>query len=232
MENHKAINWISALNDQTEWKDEADGLRWFARLLDKENTSIAPEIFRRFYNTLCELRNLVYQHHFGDQIDLSWLNAELTQIHVSIIWPNRFHKLPLLRSPGKDAGDESLLESLRAALLIQFACDLAESLSTNNAPCVQRCEGLYRDQNADSLTTVQEVSNSTEFKWRKEILVLVEKSLENETEIQRCADLFSPSSRSKYCSDKCRFNTFQIIKQLKEPNYLSEKQRRYREKKK
>lgn len=116
-------------------------------------------------------------------------------------------------------------------LILNFSSDLSRMIESGDGLFVHRCEGLFRNQKADQISTVSGVNNATEELWRKEIPLIVEQRLEQTPEIQRCADLFVTRSRSKYCSDACRFATFQIAKQLKDPQYLAEKQRRYRQKK-
>lgn len=226
-------NWVKVLNEHSEWRSNNDILMWFARLVNKPEAKPGQSAIHDFTQTLCQMRKLVYESHFKRELDVSWLNDELSKLEFEFKWPANKHQLsfPLLRAKSSATGDDKFLESLRGALIIQFALDLDTHLRDGKGIGVQRCEGLFRDMNASKLTTVPEVSDNIEIGWRKEIGIIVEKELESQKEIQRCADLFEASSRSKFCSDACRFSTFQIIKQLKEPNYLAEKQRRYRQKK-
>lgn len=226
-----ASNWFSVLNEHSEWRSDADIQRWFAVLTGKTKVNLSPSALNRLKNALCQMRNTVYDRHFGRKLDLAWLKVELAQMKLSFDDEMTQPGIPIFRAESDINTDDGLLDSLLSALLLQFAAELADCMSSNSEVNVQRCEGLYRDARADNITMVPEVSDGIETLWRSEIPVLKEKSLESQFEIQRCADLFPASSRSKYCSDSCRFSTFQIIKQLKEPDYLKEKQRRYRQKK-
>lgn len=222
--------WINTLNEQSLWRSDADAIAWFAKLSGKKNPELGPSSLKIFSNSLCSMRNVLYSIHFEENFDLTWLQDELAELKLVFEWPPVFGFMPVLRGKSDTASDEGLLESLRGGLLMQFASDLAQSLLEGTA--VQRCEGLYRDDKAQQISIVPEVREDIEQKWRQEIPVLVEKAIvDTDVEIQRCADFFlSTKSRSKYCSDPCRFSTFQIVKQLKEPEYLAEKQRRYRKK--
>lgn len=224
-------NWLQVLNEHSEWRSDEEVCRWFSSLTNNLGSNPSKKALQNFSDTLCQIRKLIYDNHFGKELSLSWLNNELQNCQFELHLPSEFPGLPALRSPTTKKDADALLESFRGALIIQFALSLSEALSSGEALGVRRCEGLYRDSKAASLSLLPEVSERIETLWRQEIPVLVEKSLELDAEIQRCADLFSEDTRSKYCSDKCRFSTFQIIKQLKEPNYLADKQRRYRQKK-
>ncbi|MBX9723295.1 MAG: hypothetical protein K2X81_17965 [Candidatus Obscuribacterales bacterium] len=229
--NNKASNWINVLNEHSEWRSDDDIQQWFARVSGKTKLGLSAQSIKRLKDNLCRMRKTVYDRHFGKKLEIEWLEKELSSMKLTFDINKSQPGIPFLRTVVTEDTADSLLDSLRSALLLQFAADLAQDLANNDATHVQRCEGLYRDPSANNLTMVPEVSEKIESMWRREIEVLKEQSLETEVEIQRCSDLFPAISRSKFCSDSCRFSTFQIIKQLKEPDYLKEKQRRYRQKK-
>ncbi|MBX9689693.1 MAG: hypothetical protein K2X27_23480 [Candidatus Obscuribacterales bacterium] len=227
-----ALSWMQVLNEHSEWRNDQEMLAWLGSLTSaKDLLELDSSDLQLFKETLSKIRRLVYDRHFGKALDLAWLNQELSASSFFIDWPPSEASLPLLRAGTHDKSSKAWLNSLRSGILIDFASDLAGALAEGTEISVQRCEGLYRDSTAEKLSSVPDISNESEVPWRQEIPVLLEKELDADAEIQRCADLFPASSRSKYCSDKCRFNTFQIVKQLKDPSYLAEKQRRYRKKK-
>ena len=232
-----APSWVEVLNDQSDWVSAQDGAGWFGKLLGLENTVISNATLERFMDSLCQMRSIVYALHFGEEPNFAWLKSELAAAQLDFDWPQENPSLPALRGKTSSDSTDGLLDSFRVGLILQFASELADSIGTagdkgKERITVQRCEGLYRNPRANKISIVPAISEETELRWRKEIPVLVEESLlESDTEIQRCADLYIASSRSKYCAERCRYSTFQIIKQLKEPDYLAEKQRRYRKKK-
>jgi hypothetical protein len=63
--------------------------------------------------------------------------------------------------------------------------------------------------------------------WRDEIALLAAGS-KNTEGWQRCANLFPAAGKSRFCSDSCRFATFQLVKQVEDSGDLGQKQRRYR----
>ncbi len=258
----EALSFLSVLNEQCQWQDENDLQTWFATVQGKEKVLLSQSCISSFVQALSSMRKLIYLSHFGKELDLSWLNGELAKARITLASDPRslssrttnepaisvlkVHMMAERRNSGKDSGKDCLgsgqgresddreLYALRDLLILRFAIELADFLDSGSKTFVQRCEGLFRDLNASSLSLAPEIDDNIEELWRKEIPVLLEKSLENNKEIQRCADLFGTGhkSRSKYCSDACRFSTFQIVKQLKDPKYLAEKQKRYRSKKK
>jgi|688.fasta_scaffold467161_1 hypothetical protein len=227
------ISWVSALNDHSEWKSESDANKWLAAATGKKDARASSSACQKFSGTLSRIRECIYQTHLDSGADFSWLAIQVKQLNLAFDFSQEAVRLNLPALRGNSAlfhNDDELLESISAALIIQFANHVSLSLATGTEIC-GRCEGLYRDSRAVRLSMVPEVQDEVELPWRKEISLLVKNSLVSDKQIQRCADLFPSGSRSKYCSDKCRFNTFQIVKQYKDPDYLAEKQRRYRAKK-
>lgn len=233
------------LNEASEWKTDAEIISWFSKQVlgtgPREANSISSEspILQRFKSTLFQIRRTVYDFHFELSANLEWLKSDLRELQLDFDLPPQdlaLAGLPLLLSGSfQDSAnwqvEEKALERLRGAVLLDFAFDLSKSMGQGKTPCAQRCEGLYRDQAAAGISMLPEIGEDMERCWRSEIEILKENSLESDSSIQRCLDLFSADSRSRFCSDKCRFNTFQIVKQIKDPGYLAEKQKRYRLKK-
>jgi hypothetical protein len=77
---------------------------------------------------------------------------------------------------------------------------------------------------------IPSVSPEYEKRWRQEIELLNEHGQTKAPELERCPDLFVASPKARFCSDACRFTTFQIAKHVKTPGYHAEKQKRYRKK--
>ncbi len=241
------LSWIDTLNEQTQWTNDLQASAWMQQLVRwrpssspaREPTSGELEFF---LTLLTQIRNLVYQIHFCNSFDLGRETDATRMQDVDTAFLSHYLRNLTLSfdpnsSPSLSASlnlpelSESEYVTMLGTLILNFSSDLSRMIESGDGLFVHRCEGLFRDQKADQISTVSGVNNATEELWRKEIPLIVEQRLEQTPEIQRCADLFVTRSRSKYCSDACRFATFQIAKQLKDPQYLAEKQRRYRQKK-
>ena len=234
-------SWIDALNDQTQWSKDHEASLWMMAALqyiDGESRDIvAPEEneIKFFLELLGQMRRVIYRLHFETEesthssaFDSSFLSTHLSKLTLSL---DTSRTPSLIASLTPDTLKQSKYSSVFGTIVHNFAVDLSRMIESGDGIIIHRCEGVFRDSNAQEISVVSGVSNNIESLWRNEIPLLVEKSLEEAPEIQRCADLFISQSRSKYCSDACRFTTFQIAKQLKDPSYLAEKQRRYRQKK-
>jgi hypothetical protein len=227
----QSVQWIDALNEQSEWRSSEQMLRWCAKILKKPGLKLSEGGLKAFSDTLTQIRHLIYAQHFEYELDLRWLNRELSRVQLCFQSPAKTPGCPPLGAIAGGKGDEKLLETLRLAILIQFAADFSQSLASETKVAAQRCEGLFRDLSANKLSTIPAVEDQIESAWRQEIPALIENELLHNAHIQRCGDLFAADSRSKFCSNACRFSTFQIVKQLNDPEYLANKQRRYRERK-
>jgi hypothetical protein len=95
---------------------------------------------------------------------------------------------------------------------------------------IARCVGLFRENSNARLSVVRSISNESERRWRDEIDLLKDYELTESPAVQRCADIFLAAPKAKFCSDACRFTTFQLAKQLRDPRYHADKQKRYRNK--
>mgnify|MGYP003386131523 CR=1 FL=1 len=238
-------DWISALNDQTEWKTDADATAWLMQLSrqtiiqgnkdpskskvqsgSKDPSERDPaerkypsnEVILFLKELIQNIRAIVYALHFGKEPDLRFLEKCVSSLKLT------FDKSLTLKASLNNVAVPEPFSTILGSMILSFANDLSESQSKKKGIFVHRCEGLFRNSTDDS----REPSESL---WRQEIPALAQNPPQNVADIQRCEDLFIPRSRSKYCSDTCRFSTFQITKQLHEPEYLADKQRRYRQKK-
>lgn len=225
------LDWIQVLNEQSEWRRIEDAKKWFELLIGRK-VQITDLALKAFDLDLCRLRQLIYDHHFQRSLDLTWLEERLKKIRFAFHGADgEKNKLPSFRACATGLDDSSLLLSVSDTLIHQCAQFVSDYFLKNDGADLCRCQGLYRDLNAQSASVLPAVTTEEEILWRQEVAVLVEKNLQEEAQIQRCADLFVGDSRSRFCSDACRFSTFQIIKQLQDPAYLAEKQKRYRQKK-
>jgi hypothetical protein len=224
-------DWISLLNEQAdEWHSIDDVKIWLSAVVQRP-ASPDDASLQEFWDTLNLMRALVYDLHFNRVPDFKPINTKLAGVEFCF-YTDAPGVLPRFRARSADQGNDSaLLLAMAATVLANFAHALARHMSGDNQFDIARCEGLYRDPHVKRLSAAPNVADDEELKWRREVEVLVEKGLECSPDILRCADLFVSTSRSRFCSNACRTNTFQVIKQLKDPVYLAAKQRRYRDKK-
>ncbi|MFN8555042.1 MAG: hypothetical protein U0103_26540 [Candidatus Obscuribacterales bacterium] len=253
MAEKRAVTWYEALNEQVEWKDRAMMLAWLTDVFGHA-VEPGPEALKRFSVSLRRMRLQLGDAHFEKNFDFAWLNEELNQCrlqfeHHSDSKPH--DRLPALRAGLGTAADmsarsgrgvdsvecsrhpdaDSLLEMLRRTLLLQFAQFISSIADggADDAPRIDRCRGLYRDDS--SVAEEAAFPLNIEKRWRDEIELLVQHD-SVASDVGRCEYFFPRTPKGRFCSDSCRFSTFQITKQLEEPNYLADKQKRYRSSKK
>jgi hypothetical protein len=235
------VTWFEALNQQTGWTELSSLNSWLAKVFGSD-VEPGQDCQDRFTATLGRMRLQLGHFHFSDSIDLAWLNEELTTCRpVLQLHQNRSvngSRLPTFRisaagldkkastaSPKQD--DDDLLEALRLTFLLQFAQFLGDTVDggISSSLRIDRCLGLYRDDLP--LPEAAAFPAGVEKQWREEIDVL---QAADAKDVQRCEYFFPKTSKARFCSDSCRFSTFQIMKQLQAPNYLADKQKRYRAK--
>ncbi len=241
-----AVNWFETLNEQTAWSDQSKFLSWLAEVVGQAlRPSQAAQ--DRFADTLKRIRTHLGNIHFGLSGDLAWLNRQLEvcrpglfpDSESSLSVPSR---MPTFRVDAtfiqqnahafeinSANSDDIALEALRLTLVLQFSAFAGGSLDANDAETssIDRCCGLYRDDVA--LPDAAVYPPAVESQWRKEIEVLQEHE-SRAHDVLRCEYFFVKTAKARFCSDACRFSTFQIMKQLQEPDYLATKQKRYRQK--
>lgn len=238
----ETLDWVSVLNEEASWQTREDLLKWLdqhqkvsVNFQPDEGGNRGEEEIEEFEKALLYMRQQFEALHFGEKPNTEWLNERLfgMTFKVEADW-HKGDLLPPFRSAFRDFGhsaqdSQPCLRALTETLLLQFAIFLSQAMR-GSLPII-RCEGLYKlddGEKGDSLSVVRSISDSAERKWRSELALISERHLEDDREIQRCADIVIPSRKAKYCSDACRYATFQIMKQLEDPDYLAEKQRRYR----
>lgn len=223
-----AVTWFEALNEQSLWTSGAMRTAWLA---DVTGTAINPSdaSLAKFDDTLRRIRLHAGAMHFGAGESVAWLNEELRNCCPGLYESSQAGRLPAFRIEADSDDHDEILNALRRTLIMQFAAFVGDVLQNGEqASRIERCEGLYRD---DALPVVARFPVDVETAWRKEIDVLEENAADAE-DVLRCGDFFLKSPKARFCSDKCRFTTFQIAKQLQEPGYLANKQKRYRERNK
>jgi hypothetical protein len=215
------LQWLDVLNEQAEWASP-DGVRgWLDKAFDAFEPVSDQEIasFEEVLNFIRQQANLL---HFRSQPDVSALNARLAILKLEFAEGTKV--LPPLRAI---ADEDSTLQGLSATLLLQFAFFASAAMSDPKV-AISRCEGLYREKSQRVLASV--FSGPFEQRWRQEIPLLVDKNLVDSPDVQRCGDFFVAKAKSRFCSETCRFTTFQLTKQLLDPGYLAAKQKKYRSK--
>lgn len=242
------LDWISVLNEQTEWQSERDAEKWLLscaqtggvesgpRNVSNKNAGVmipTGKTVEFFCQILSQMRKCIYDLHFGMEPKIESLNTDLHWLKLSWQVHPKAGRWGSLIAEYKNPQNpiEAPFSYVIGTLLLEFCQDLSRCVEGDGGIFVHRCEGVFRAPGTDKLSLVMGVDDSIEQKWRQELSLFAEITLAQNSEIQRCADLFISNSRSKYCSDTCRFSTFQISKQVSEPNYLADKQRRYRSKK-
>ncbi len=218
----QTIDWIHILNEQTIWTCEEDVRSWCSSLTARE-LKVSDAVVSDFQTGLNELREVLQDLHFQRIADLSPLQRRIANVKLG--FQQELGALPLFRAFPVDGSDEALLLSLGDTALVQF-CSYTGEVLAGRPLDLYRCEGLFRE-NMKGISPVKGLTPGKELEWRCEIPILLEADLQESTDVHRCADFFL-GGKGKFCSDACRFATFQLIKQLKDPEYLAEKQRRYR----
>lgn len=223
-----AVTWFEALNEQTTWTKSSDFVQWLSDVIAVPVNPHSASI-DSFNETLRRMRLELSNLHFGKTFDEKWINKELSQCRPGLFASSASgtSRLPAFRVGSQSKNADEITEALRLTLLMQFASFAGDTLNSSDAAVkIERCCGLYRED--ESLPAVAAFPHPIEKQWRREIEAL-QVHAENADDITRCADFFIKTPKARFCSDACRFSTFQIVKQLQEPDYLAQKQKRYRD---
>ncbi len=216
-----ALDWREILNEEACWQSYDDFRVWFTQVAP--NLDVPGEAdYDMFCCDLDFIRMQASHIYFGRKPETMAINERLKKVVLGIdLVATDGTRLPSLLA--RTSSDGAILERLSGALLVGFAQFVADYQKGGDGLC--RCEGVFRDSRMSGSQL-----DESEKRYRQEISLLAEQQLLEDPSIQRCADFFVGRSKARFCSDACRFMTFQISKQLKDPKYLAEKQRRYRSK--
>ncbi len=234
----QSVTWFEALNEQVEWSEPSMMLTWLADVFgfQLQPGDVAQA---RFISSLRMIRLHLGSAHFDKAFELSWLDEELKLCSPRLNMKRTpGSRLPAFRADAapdqlgnSESDSDMLIELLRLTLLMQFAEFIASTIDSGaeNSPLVDRCRGLYRGHS--KVPEPASYPAPVEKQWREEIDLLQEFE-RAAADVVRCEYFFPKTAKGRFCSDSCRFSTFQIAKQLQEPNYLADKQKRYRSGKK
>lgn len=243
------IHFLDVLNEQATWSELEDVRKWGSEVLSQNLVDCDDELML-LNNDFKFIRQQLSMLHFGETLDIDELDQRLSTIQLCFAFnseskPESISGLPPLRAAVKDSSPGASVRCLRNTLLVQFAHFLSDALA--NGAAVARCEGLYRKELSKNYKTRAQLlsaesgreggsqvsvnQESLEQRWREELALLTESNANQVSDLIRCEDFFVPAKAAKFCSDACRFNTFQIKKQISNPDYLADKQRRYRNRK-
>lgn len=228
------LSWIKVLNDEADWKGEDQLLNWLsAQCGIKLNPS--KKALAGFEEVLKQMRNAIDSLHFGEDLMLDWIDERLGATSFSLSYADWMpvtlrEFLPLLHAKVKDDSHDALIQALSDTLILQFSQFVNSTFSGGEESGIARCQGVFRLPGNPKVSPVTSQSPENEMRWRKEIDLLDKHDLMEAPELQRCPDLFVASPKARFCSDACRFGTFQIAKHLSNPDYHAEKQKRYRKK--
>ncbi len=218
----RPLDWAELLNEEAQWHDYADFLGWFSNVAPLFSVP-GPDQFQSFRDDLNFIRRQAAKIYFNGAVDIPAINDRLATLSFRIEPSWEGSRLPLFVA--HTSSEVNVLDGVAGAMLVDFAKFVADFIAGGPGLC--RCEGVFRDQRAEELQLTE-----FETQYRDEIDLLSDGPSPEDQSLQRCADFFVGRRKARFCSDACRFMTFRISKQLKEPGYLADKQRRYRNRKK
>lgn len=230
MSMRQKLDWMDVLNEQTHWHTRADFRLWFSEQIGRP-ASLLDGTIDGFDEAIGFMRRQVANLHFEESVDLLWLDTQLKTISLGLLHHQGAQegadsRLPRFRSRVKGMIDSDLLRAVKDTLLIQFAEFIGDALDGTSSRTVMRCEGLHREL-PGSIPEAASFNAETEQRWRDELPVIKRASASG-IDLHRCVNLYVAAPKTKFCSDTCRFATFQTAKQIEQPTYTADKQRRYR----
>lgn len=228
------LSWIRVLNEEAEWQRPEDMIKWLSTNCG-QRLNPSKKAQDGFAAVLRLMRGVVDAFHFGEDLKLDWMDKRLGRANFALGYEDWLpvplsEFLPLLHARVRDSSDDALLEAISDTLVLQFSQFVDSVLGSDEEHGVARCLGVFRLPGNAKLDAVPSASPESEMRWRKEVELLNNHGLTDTPELQRCPDLFIASPKARFCSDACRFTTFQIAKHLNAPGYHAEKQKRYRKK--
>jgi hypothetical protein len=229
------LNWVEVLNLQTTWQSRAHLHAWFNELVGRP-TNIIDGTVEGFAEALGFMRRSVANLRFDEPMDLLWLDTQLKTVSIGLLHHQGAQEgsdshLPRCRSRVKGMLDSDLLRAVKDTLLIQFAEYVGDRLDGTSTYVVTRCEGLQRATAGNHVACEAVYPQELEQQWRQEI-PLLRHITPATAELVRCSNLLASNGKSRFCTDECRFATFQLEKQVQEPGDIAVKQRRNRRREK
>ncbi len=232
------INWLDLLNAQTTWsaKDHLEG--FISDLLGQpvatwsKNGAISSENAKLVSNAIIYMRYQLSAKHFNAPVNLNFANERLGQCHFRLHQPEPGSncQLPLLRAVPAGTDEDSVVAALIDTYVLQFSQYISSAIECLPSYIVSRCEGLHKAAQLAECDQYYQDNKELESQWISELKTADHKALDHLLEVARCADFFLQKGNGKFCSDACRFSTFAIRKQVSDPKYHAEKQKRYRSK--
>lgn len=224
--------WIDALNAQALWDETFQAREWISRVGGTSFDFQGDEV-NSLISVLNFMREQLTNLRFGLKVESSEIDARLKG--VSVMFSDRASQTPgdglsLFRALPMGKTDKNVIRSIVETLLLQFAQYAGDALGPGSHFEVARCEGLIR-KGKSLVQSPPLILPRLEAKWRSEISLLKEADPEIAATLSRCELFFVARGKMRFCSDACRFSTFQITRQIKQPGYSAEKQKRYRSRK-
>ena len=231
------INWIDLLNADTTWSSRDDLRSFVSDALGNSAHSWSDTDYKMSNANADEINNAaIYMRyqlaalHFNAPVNLSWVNERLGQSNFRVYERDTAPdcKLPRLRAVNMDTSEDSLVRSFIDTFVLQFTQYISSALEGSPIYTVSRCEGLHKSAQLAECEHYYQTHSDLEAKWILELAPNNPVVAERLMDVARCADFFLQKGNGKFCSDSCRFSTFAIRKQVSDPNYHAEKQKRYR----
>jgi len=230
------LGWIYFLNEACTWEEKSQA-ESFLQTTFSRPIKLSDEDVAQLSRAEAYMRHQLNALHFSGELDTDFLNERLATMRLRLsrgsagVTPavsdhqGRVEiQLPCLTP---SSADKSPLSNLIDTVLFQFAIFLGDTMDGAAPYKVSRCEAICRKKAVEDCTAFYQKFRSLEESWKHEVT----QQMENLDEVERCADFFVSSHGGRFCSDSCRFNSFALRKQLQDPGYQAEKQRRYRSRK-
>ncbi len=229
----KKLYWLDVLNNQAEWLDDTEKWQWLVSIFGRK-AKLADRSLRHFDEALQYMRSITDSLHFGEELKLDWLDKRLAKVRPSAVLEKFLPGpvltvMPLFHASTFGQTDDDILDAITNTLLLQFGQFIGGATQDKQTPQICRCQGIVRTSENDERIELPAKLTKNELRWRQELELFNEYRLIESPDVERCADLFIATPKARFCSDACRFATFQFAKHLKSPDYHAEKQKRYRD---
>jgi hypothetical protein len=221
------LDWIYFLNEACTWEEKSQAESFLFSIIDAQINLSDAEV-GELSRAEAYMRKQLNSLHFSKEVDPLYLNERLAGMKLRLA-----HGVLESQEPGclpalaPFSADKSALNNLIDTLLFQFAVFLGQTMDGAATYKVSRCEAICRKKAVEDCTAFYQKFRTLEESWKHEVT----QQMANLDEVERCADFFVSSHGGKFCSHSCRFNSFALRKQMQDPTYQAEKQKRYRSRK-